>query len=105
MLQVRNQALMRNLFKHWMSVCQTILKGVSSTNLKVKQCVQFCEQLRQYLWPALLRNSLSPYREAFQAVTRLLTSILTQPKLRAGLKVEINAFFPLMLLRPLEADK
>jgi len=67
--------------------------------------MQFCEQLRQYLWPALLRNSLSPYREAFSAVTHLLASILTQPKLRAGLKVEINAFYPLVLLRPLEAEK
>lgn len=68
-------------------------------------CLQFCEQLRQYLWPALLRNSLSPYREAFVAVTKLLASILSQQRLRAGLKVEIGAFFPLMLLRPLEADR
>lgn len=67
--------------------------------------LQFCEQLRQYLWPALLRNSLSPYREAFLAVTKLLAAILLQPKLRAGLKVEIGAFYPLMLLRPLEADR
>ena len=67
--------------------------------------MQFCEQLRQYLWPALLRNSLSPYREAFAAVTQLLASILTQQRLRAGLKVEIGAFYPLILLRPLEADK
>lgn len=67
--------------------------------------VQFCEQLRQYLWPALLRNSLSPFREAFAAVTRLLASTMLQQRLRAGLKTEIGAFYPLMLLRPLEASR
>ena len=67
--------------------------------------LQFCDQLRQYLWPALLRNSLSPYREAFTAVTHLLSAILVQPRLRAGLKVEIGAFYPLIILRPLETDR
>ncbi len=67
--------------------------------------LQFCEQLRQPLCLALLRNCMSPYDEAFTAATRLFTAVLLQPKLRGGLKEELGAFFPLLLLRPLEADR
>lgn len=71
----------------------------------VRMCVQFCEQLRQPLCLALLRNCMSPYDEAFAAATKLFTAVLVQPQLRGGLKAELGAFFPLLLLRPLEADK
>lgn len=66
---------------------------------------EFCEQLRQPLCLALLRNCMSPYDEAFTAATKLFTAVLLQPKLRGGLKAELGAFFPLLLLRPLEADR
>ncbi|KAL0043362.1 hypothetical protein WJX79_002614 [Trebouxia sp. C0005] len=66
---------------------------------------EFCEQLRQPLCLALLRNCMSPYDEAFSAATKLFTAVLLQPKLRGGLKAELGAFFPLLLLRPLEADR
>ena len=68
-------------------------------------CLQFCDQLKQPLCLALLRNCMSPYDEAFAAATKLFTALLLQPKLRGGLKAELGAFFPLLLLRPLEADK
>jgi hypothetical protein len=48
---------------------------------------------------------MSPYDEAFTAATKLFTAVLLQPKLRGGLKAELGAFFPLLLLRPLEADR
>ena len=68
-------------------------------------CLQFCDQLKQPLCLALLRNCMSPYDEAFAAATKLFTAVLLQPKLRGGLKAELGAFFPLLLLRPLEAEK
>lgn len=67
--------------------------------------MQFFEQLRQPLCLALLRNCMSPYDEAFAAATKLFTAVLVQPKLRGGLRAELGAFFPLLLLRPLEADR
>ena len=44
--------------------------------------VQFCEQLRQPLCLALLRNCTSVFDEAYSAATRLFTAILLRPKLR-----------------------
>lgn len=66
---------------------------------------QFCEQLRQPLCLTLLRNCMSPYDEAFGYATRLLGAVMLQPKLRSGLKAELGAFFPLILLRILEAER
>ena len=66
---------------------------------------QFCEQLRQPLCLALLRNCTSPYDEAYSAAARLFGAILLQPRLRSGLKAELGAFYPLLLLRPLEAER
>ncbi len=43
---------------------------------------QFCEQLRQPLCLALLRNCTSVFDEAYSAATRLFTAILLRPKLR-----------------------
>lgn len=48
---------------------------------------------------------MSPYDEAFAAATKLFTAVLVQPKLRGGLRAELGAFFPLLLLRPLEGDR
>jgi len=48
--------------------------------------VQFCEQLRQPLCLALLRNCTSVFDEAYSAATRLFTAILLQPKLRWALQ-------------------
>lgn len=48
---------------------------------------------------------MSPYDEAFAAATRLYAGILVQPRLRAGLKAELGAFYPLLLLRPLESER
>ena len=47
-------------------------------------CMQFCEQLRQPLCLALLRNCTSVFDEAFSAAARLFTAILLQPKLRSA---------------------
>ena len=47
-------------------------------------CTQFCEQLRQPLCLALLRNCTSVFDEAFSAAARLFTAILLQPKLRSA---------------------
>ncbi|KAK9804748.1 hypothetical protein WJX72_003264 [[Myrmecia] bisecta] len=66
---------------------------------------EFCEQLRQPLCLALLRNCMSPFDEAFAAATRLFNATLLQAKLRNGLKAELGAFYPLLLLRPLETDR
>lgn len=76
-----------------------------TSDLCASIAAQFCEQLRQPLCLALLRNCMSPYDEAFTAATKLFTAVLLQPKLRGGLKAELGAFFPLLLLRPLEADR
>ena len=47
--------------------------------------VQFCEQLRQPLCLAMLRNCTSAFDEAYSAAARLFTTILLQPKLRWGM--------------------
>ncbi len=46
--------------------------------------VQFCEQLRQPLCLALLRNCTSVFDEAYSAATRLFTAILLQPQAQVG---------------------
>ena len=51
-----------------------------SAQLRVRP--QFCEQLRQPLCLALLRNCTSAFDEAFSAATHLFTAILLRPKLR-----------------------
>lgn len=62
----------------------------------------FCRQLRQPLCLALLRNCASPDPTAFQLAVRLLTAILALPRVRLGLRAELGAFYPLLVLRPLE---
>lgn len=36
---------------------------------------------------------------------RLFGGLLLQPRLRTGLKAELGAFYPLLLLRPMENDR
>ena len=67
--------------------------------------VQFCEALCQTLCQAMLRNAVSVYAQAHAAAVQLLQGVLLQPPLRACLKAEMGAFIPLLLLRPLEADR
>ncbi len=66
---------------------------------------QFCEQLRQPLCLALLRNCMSDFAEAYSAAGRLFAAVLLQPRLRLAAKAEMGAFYPLLLLRPLEAER
>lgn len=66
---------------------------------------EFAEQLRQPLCLALLRNCTSPYDEAYSLAARLFGGLLLQPRLRTGLKAELGAFYPLLLLRPMENDR
>lgn len=47
--------------------------------------MQFCEQLRQPLCLAMLRNCTSAFDEAYSAAARLFMTILLQPKLRWGM--------------------
>lgn len=41
--------------------------------------------------------------QAFQFAIRLFVSVIMQHKIRLGLKAELGALYPLLLLRPLEA--
>eukprot|EP00775_Hariotina_reticulata_P004220 gene4220-4469_t len=62
----------------------------------------FCKQLRQPLCLALLRNCAASDPGAYALALRLLTSILCLPRLRFGLRAELGAFYPLLVLRVLE---
>ncbi|KAF8064597.1 BIG3 [Scenedesmus sp. PABB004] len=62
----------------------------------------FCRQLRQPLCLALLRNCGASDPVAFSLALRLLMAILCLPRLRLGLRAELGAFYPLLLLRCLE---
>lgn len=64
----------------------------------------FCRQLRQPLCMALLRNCANNDPAAFDLAVRLLSSILSLPRLRLGLRAELGAFYPLLILRPLEQE-
>ena len=66
---------------------------------------EFSQQLRQPLCLSLLRNCISPYDEAIQAAVSILTAIITVQRLREFLKAEIGALYPLLFLRPLEAER
>jgi hypothetical protein len=62
----------------------------------------FCKQLRQPLCLALLRNCANNDPAAFALAVRLLAAILSLPRLRLGLRAELGAFYPLIILRLLE---
>jgi brefeldin A-inhibited guanine nucleotide-exchange protein len=62
----------------------------------------FCRHLRQPLCLALLRNCATNDPAAYALAVQLLASILALPRLRLGLRAEIGAFYPLLVLRPLE---
>ncbi|KAG2495708.1 hypothetical protein HYH03_006308 [Edaphochlamys debaryana] len=64
----------------------------------------FVRHLHQPVCLALLRNCSPADPAAFALAVRLLTAVLMQPKLRRGLKAELGAFYPLLLLRPLEGE-
>ncbi|KAL4515001.1 hypothetical protein Ndes2526B_g03682 [Nannochloris sp. 'desiccata'] len=66
---------------------------------------EFSHQLRQPLCLALLRNCMSPYNQAVDAAVSILTAIIASPRLREFLKAEVGALYPLLLLRPLEAER
>jgi len=66
---------------------------------------EFSHQLRQPLCLALLRNCMSPYNQAVDAAVSILTAIVASPRLREFLKAEVGALYPLLLLRPLEAER
>ena len=63
----------------------------------------FCRQLRQPLCLALLRNCGAADPLAYSLALRLLAALLCLPRLRAGLRAELGAFYPLLLLRCLES--
>ena len=58
--------------------------------------------LRQPLCLTILRNCKSPYDAAVNGSVDILCSILNASSLRATLRAEIGALYPLVLLRPLE---
>jgi hypothetical protein len=64
----------------------------------------FCRHLRQPLCLVLLRNCAAADPAAYALAVRLLGSILSLPRLRLGLRAELGAFYPLLLLRPLEQE-
>ena len=64
----------------------------------------FCRHLRQPLCLALLRNCAAADPQAYALAVRLLSAILALPRLRLGLRAELGAFLPLLVLRPLEQE-
>lgn len=62
----------------------------------------FCRQLRQPLCLALLRNCATMDPVAYALALRLLLALLCLPRLRLGLRAELGAFYPLLVLRCLE---
>lgn len=66
---------------------------------------EFAGELRAPLCLVLLRNCMSPFDEAVRAAVRLLCALAAAPRLRAGLRAELGALYPLLLLRPLEAAR
>lgn len=64
----------------------------------------FCRHLRQPLCLALLRNCAANDPGAYALAVRLLAAILALPRLRLGLRAELGAFYPLLVLRPLEQE-
>ena len=66
---------------------------------------EFSQQLREPLSLALVRNCMSPYDSAVDASVTMLTALLASQRLREFMKAEIGALYPLLLLRPLEADR
>ncbi|KAF6256772.1 hypothetical protein COO60DRAFT_1627056 [Scenedesmus sp. NREL 46B-D3] len=62
----------------------------------------FCRQLRQPLCLALLRNCAASDPVAYALALRLLVALLCLPRLRTGLRAELGAFYPLLVLRCLE---
>lgn len=65
----------------------------------------FCKQLRQPLCLALLRNCAASDPVAYALALRLLMAILSLPRLRMGLRAELGAFYPLLVLRCLEQQQ
>lgn len=65
----------------------------------------FCKQLRQPLCLALLRNCAASDPVAYALALRLLMAILCLPRLRMGLRAELGAFYPLLVLRCLEQQQ
>ncbi|KXZ56613.1 hypothetical protein GPECTOR_1g552 [Gonium pectorale] len=65
---------------------------------------ELVRHLHQPLCLALLRNASPAEPAAFGLAVKLLSAVLLQPKLRKGLKAELGAFYPLLLLRPLEVE-
>ncbi|GMH39854.1 hypothetical protein BSKO_07758 [Bryopsis sp. KO-2023] len=65
--------------------------------------LEFCEQLRLPLCLVLVRNCSPSEAKAFQFAVRLFCAIMLQPQLRLGLKAELGALYPLLLMRPLES--
>ncbi|GMH37639.1 hypothetical protein BSKO_05512 [Bryopsis sp. KO-2023] len=63
----------------------------------------FCEQLRLPLCLVLVRNCSPSEAKSFQFAVRLFCAIMLQPQLRLGLKAELGALYPLLLMRPLES--
>ncbi|CAD7699204.1 unnamed protein product [Ostreobium quekettii] len=63
----------------------------------------YCDQLRRPLCMVLLRNCSTSEVKGFQYAVRLYISIILQRQLRLWMKAELGAFYPLLLLRPIEA--
>lgn len=51
---------------------------------------------------ALLRNCATPDSAAYGLALKLLVAILNLPRIRLGLRAELGAFYPLLVLRYLE---
>ncbi len=91
----------------------SFVKGTEQACCEVVDCFrlhpqvrpEFAAELRQPLCLALLRNCLSPFDAAYGAAVKLFNALAAAGRLRAGLKAELGALLPLVLLRSLEGAK
>ncbi|XRB00985.1 brefeldin A-inhibited guanine nucleotide-exchange protein [Pycnococcus provasolii] len=84
-----------------LELVREVLDGAEAWGVRAR--LPLVHALRPSFSVCLLRNALSPIPAVFQQVRQLLGSLLLQPAFRAALKPEVGAFYPLVLLRSLEA--
>lgn len=55
--------------------------------------------------PAQQRKAWHSPLQALTAAVKIFGTVLAVPRLRSGMKAELGALYPLLLLRPIEAER
>ena len=77
-------------------------KGLSSTCTgNIEETAESCQVQPM----STLLDVAQPRWLWYMQAARLFGGLLLQPRLRTGLKAELGAFYPLLLLRPMENDR